>query len=105
MYAAEQKPLTIKQLIEREFGKDSVMVRVAWCESKHRQFNKKGTVLRGEQNPQDVGIFQINEYWNLAEAQRLGHNIYSVDGNIEHAKYMFKRYGTKPWSWSQWCWG
>lgn len=105
MYAAAPKKLTIKQLVEQEFGRGSVMVRVAYCESRHRQFNKSGAVLRGEQNPQDVGIFQINEYWNLAESKKIGNNIYTIEGNIKHAKYMFERYGTKPWAWSQWCWG
>jgi len=79
--------------------------RIGQCESEFRQFNDDGSVLRGKINNQDVGIFQINEYYWLEESIRLGYDIYTRDGNIGMAKHIYRVYGTAPWNWSKHCWG
>lgn len=80
------------------------MREIARCESSMRQFNKDGTVLRGHVNPKDVGMFQINEYYHLKDSQRLGYNIYTLEGNIGYAKHLVETQGYRPWSASQACW-
>jgi hypothetical protein len=96
----------ISKKIIQVFGEDSnIALRIAKCESGLRQF-ENGKVLRGIQNSQDIGVFQINEYYHLAESQKLGKEfyLYATQGNINYAKYLFDQQGTKPWSWSKDCW-
>lgn len=82
-----------------------IMKNIARCESGERQFNQDGTVLRGQLNPHDVGYFQINEQYHLEKSKSLGYDIYSFDGNIRYALWLYEREGTRPWNWSKSCWG
>ena len=86
-------------------GKYAVLVDVARCESGFRQYDKDGYVLRGTVNQKDVGLFQINEKYWLDASLKLGYDIYSIDGNIEMAKYIFDTQGIEAWSASEPCWG
>lgn len=90
----------------REYYKDTpILAEVARCESTFTQFNKNGKVMRGTENPADVGLMQINEYYHAEPAKKLGYNIYSVEGNLAYAKYLYNKKGTAPWSASSPCWG
>lgn len=80
------------------------MVDIASCESHFRQLNKDGNILRGEQNPLDVGAFQINEHYHLEAAKKMGLDIETLEGNIKYARYLYDTQGTKPWNWSRACW-
>lgn len=84
---------------------DNVLKKIAWCESHNRQFKADGSLLRGEYNPLDVGKFQINEKYHLAESQRLGMDIHTLEGNTAYAEHLFKTQGSTPWNWSRPCWG
>lgn len=100
--------VTIKKGIEVEKVIPSVPVilqKISWCESRDRQFNADGSIHRGAVNPQDVGKYQINEYYHLEESRRLGMDIYTEKGNTEYALYLFEHQGTRPWNWSKPCWG
>lgn len=90
--------------VAQNYGvKPSLALRVATCESRLRQF-KNGEVLRGEVNPLDVGLFQINEKYHLGTSQKMGIDIYSRSGNIEYAMWLMSKEGTKPWLASSSCW-
>ena len=91
--------------VRAEFSDAPIMVRIAYCESRFRQFNPDGSVHRGRINPKDAGVFQINEPWHLENANRLGFDIYSLDGNIGYARHLYERRGTADWKWSRPCWG
>lgn len=80
------------------------MVKVAECESKFRQFNKDGTVLQGEVNPKDKGVFQINIKYHLADSKKAGLDIYTLEGNLKYAQILYKRNGTRDWNASKECW-
>lgn len=80
------------------------MYRIAGCESQYRQFNSDGSVLRGEVNNEDIGVFQINEHYHLKESEDLGYDIYTTAGNIEFAEYLYRKEGLAPWGWSSPCW-
>lgn len=88
-----------------------ILARIADCESGHgvvggaRQFNADGSVVRGKINPQDIGKYQINEYWNGETARSLGFDIYTLEGNTRMALYLYKTRGLQPWEWSRACWG
>jgi hypothetical protein len=90
----------------REYYKDiPILAEVARCESTFTQFNRSGKVMRGIENPADVGLMQINEYYHAESAKKLGYNIYSVEGNLAYGKYLYEKKGTSPWSASSPCWG
>lgn len=96
---------TTEGMVRREFQSDApVMVQVAFCESTFRQYGPDGDVLRGSVNPQDRGIFQINEKYHGDEAAALGFDIYTTEGNIEFGRYLYSKYGTQPWQASEPCW-
>lgn len=95
----------IKTILESEFGVGSVMVKIAECESQFRQFDKDGNVLSGVQNNLDKGVYQINEKYHLEASKKFGVDIYTLEGNIAYAKYLYATQGTKPWGWSRGCWG
>ncbi len=109
--AVHNEPITapsLKQLIKekaQDMGVDArVATKIAFCESTYRQFTKDGQVLRGAHNPDDVGLFQINEKFHKAKSESLGFNIYSTEGNIDYAVWLLKKEGSRHWKWSRRCW-
>lgn len=82
-----------------------ILQKIAWCESRNKQFNADGSVHKGQINPQDIGKYQINEHYHLADSQALGMDIYTLAGNTSYALYLYKTQGTIPWNWSKPCWG
>lgn len=108
VHAEVLPPPTIKEKIVAEAqrtGNDPVRaVAIAKCESELTQFNPDGTVLRGKENPKDTGIFQVNEYYHLADAKRLGYDIHTIDGNIAYAMLIMHRDGVRHWNYSRACW-
>ncbi len=98
------KVKTTEELIEEHFADTPILKRIAVCESQYRQFNEAGTVLRGHINSQDVGVMQINEKYHLKESQKLGLDIYTLEGNMDYAKHLYATQGVKPWVYSSSCW-
>lgn len=81
-----------------------IAVAIARCESRIRQYDATGQVLRGELTPADVGIFQINEKYHLERSRGLGYDIYTSEGNIGYAMWLLKKEGQKHWKASSKCW-
>lgn len=97
-------PKDIEAYIRKEFSDKPILIEIAWCESRFRQFNENGTVIRGLKNSKDVGVMQINERFHAEDAVELGYDIYSTQGNTAFGKYLYEKYGTDPWSASRKCW-
>ncbi len=95
----------IESKVKLHFSDAPIMHKIAYCESRNRQFNPDGSVIRGVVNSRDVGIFQINEKYHLSDSQKMGLNIHTVEGNLEYAKYLYEKQGTRPWNSSKPCWG
>lgn len=95
----------VESSVKTFFADAPIMHKVAYCESRNKQFNADGTVHRGVVNSKDVGVFQINEKYHLKRSQKLGIDIYTVEGNMKYAKILYKESGTQPWSASKPCWG
>lgn len=91
----------------RDYFKDiPVMARIAWCESKYYHINPtSGHITRGLINQNDIGVMQINETYHGKAAKVLGIDLYSLDGNLEYARYLYDKEGTRPWNSSKGCWG
>jgi hypothetical protein len=102
---AANKILTTEAQVKAYFEETPILAEIAFCESRFRQFDENGNVLRGVQNSQDVGVMQINEKYHLETAQKLGINLYTLEGNMAYGKYLYDTQGTKPWNYSSHCWG
>ncbi|MDB5238808.1 MAG: hypothetical protein JWO00_143 [Candidatus Parcubacteria bacterium] len=94
----------IEAYIRKELASTPILIEVARCESTYRQYGKDGRVIRGKENPLDVGVFQINEYYHAQTAKKLGYDIYTIEGNIAYGKYLYSKNGTKDWYASSPCW-
>lgn len=82
-------------------GAPAIMIKIADCESRLRQYDDQGNVLRGP--TKDIGLFQIAPLW-IPTAQKLGYDIFTERGNVEMALYIYHNYGTHPWYSSAKCW-
>ena len=70
-----------------------------------RHFNEDGTVLIGEIDDRDIGSCQISTHWWGDTAKELGYNLWSKEGNINFAIYLYKTQGSHLWEQSSKCWG
>ncbi len=95
---------SVEAYVRKEFADTPILIEVARCESRFHQFTDIGTVVRGIVNHGDVGVMQINEHYHADEAQAMGINIYTTEGNIQFGKYLYSKYGTDPWNSSSACW-
>ena len=104
---SSQKPKEgdeMEQYVKDYFQDVPVLAEISRCESQFRQNSISGDVLRGSANKKDVGLMQINEEYHLPSAKKLGYDIYSVDGNLGYARYLYEHYNVQPWVSSSKCW-
>lgn len=100
-----KRTMTVEEYVRNYFSDIPVMIEIARCESRFRQHDKNGDVLRGEKNSADRGVMQINEYFHDGNSDKLGYNILTLEGNTAYARHLFEKYGVKPWKSSAKCWG
>ncbi len=100
----ESKTTTTQEKVTQYFADKPILVDIARCESRFRHTDKNGKVLRGELTPADVGVMQINEKYHLEASKKLGYDIYSLEGNMAYAKYLYEKQGARPWLASSSCW-
>jgi|SRR6185503_6196491 len=86
----------VESLVRTEFVDNPDMIAIAKCESGFRQFTAEGVPLKGG-GGQYIGVFQIS-IGHDATARNLGLDIFTLEGNIGYAKYLFRQRGTAPWS-------
>ncbi len=94
----------VAQYVKDYFSDTPVLAEIARCESTFRQMGLDGEVIRGNVNSDDVGVMQINERYHGKRASELGLDLYTLDGNLSYAKYLYDREGVRPWSSSAKCW-
>lgn len=100
----QSEGLTTKDMVTLYFKDTPVLVSIAKCESTFKHLDKNGNVVRGKINKQDVGVMQINEKYHLKESEALGYDIYTLEGNMAYAKYLYEKKGSQPWVSSSACW-
>lgn len=94
-----------KDRIINYFGDTPVLAEIARCESTYRHIDETtGEILRGRVDSRDVGVMQINEHYHLSTSKALGYDIYTFEGNMAYAKYLYNKKGLAPWSASKPCW-
>ncbi len=95
---------TLSRFVTDYFKDTPILAQIAKCESRFRQYDSKGNILRGVENSYDVGVMQINEMYHLEASKKLGLDIYTIEGNVAYAKYIYDKSGAKPWMSSSACW-
>ncbi len=94
----------IEAYLRKEFADTPILVDIARCESTFRQFHKDGTVVRGRVDSDDVGVMQINTRYHGDKAKEMNLDLNTIEGNTTYAKYLYNKFGLKPWSASEKCW-
>lgn len=97
-------PENVKRFVEDYFSDIPVMAKIAYCESRNRQYDSTGAVLKGEKTPLDRGVMQINLYYHEETAKKLGLDLHNIDDNVAYARYLYEKEGVKPWMSSSKCW-
>ena len=95
---------TVEEYIKSYFADEPLMIDIARCESQFRQYDADGSVHRGVVNNKDVGVMQVNEYYHSAVAKKLGLDLYTIQGNVAYARYLYDKEGLQPWVSSSPCW-
>jgi hypothetical protein len=94
----------VEKQVRSYFKEVPAMVEIARCESKFRQYNDSGTVLRGGAGAGMVGVFQFYESIHAPAAKALGQDLTKLDGNLAYARHVYDTQGTTPWNSSRDCW-
>jgi len=95
---------TVEETVREYFADIPVMIEVARCESKFRQFTDSGNVLRGGSGGQMVGVYQFFDRYHESPAYDLGFDIETLKGNLAYAKHVYEIEGTDPWNSARNCW-
>lgn len=99
--------LEVHRLAEK-YGQNETLAReIIRCEGKmyKERGNNKNYDKNGNVWSEDVGWWQINNYYHQASALRIGYDIYNEWDNLEYGFILLKSQGIGPWSASQHCWG
>ena len=94
----------VEKYVKEQYTDEPILVDIARCESTFRPVDTDGNIIRGKVNKADIGVMQINEAYHANKAAELGLNIYTTEGNVAFAKYLYGKYGAEPWSSSSKCW-
>lgn len=95
----------VEAYVREYFADVPVLAEIARCESTFRHHDlRTGSILRGKVNRNDIGVMQINTTYHHDTALRLGYDIESIEGNLEYARHLYEREGTRPWNSSRACW-
>jgi hypothetical protein len=103
-YLPISDPENVARYVKDYFHDIPVMNKIAKCESRDRQIDKNGNIVRGRKNTYDIGVMQINELYHAETAKKMGLDLYSIEGNVRYARYLYEKFGTKPWASSAPCW-
>lgn len=97
---------TVETRVQNYFRDAPVMVRIAKCESGfvHYDPSRPDGVLKNP-NSSARGVFQILTSAHGKRAKRLGHDLWTLEGNLAYAKYLYRQNGTRDWNASRHCWG
>ena len=92
-----------EELVREYFWDLPVMAAIAKCESEFTQYGASGNVLQGGYRGRMMGVYQIAPL-HLPDAQALGLDISTLEGNMAFARHLYNMSGSRPWAASQWCW-
>ena len=94
----------VEAYVKESFKDIPILADIARCESQFRQVDTNGKVIRGKENPYDIGVMQINELYHLKQAKAEGLDLYTLEGNVQYARELYEKQGVYPWMASSACW-
>jgi hypothetical protein len=94
---ATSTQVAIEKQVREYFADIPVMIEIARCESKFRQFTDSGAVLRGGAGGGMVGVFQFFESIHATPALKLGFDLKTIEGNLGYARHVYTESGSTPW--------
>ena len=99
-------PPSIIAQAEESIGEQipAILNRIAFCESSGKHFDENGKIIKGKQNPNDIGKYQINMFYHYETAMKLGYDIFTEEGNEKYALWLYQKNGVKDWEYSKSCW-
>jgi soluble lytic murein transglycosylase-like protein len=106
--AHTQSPVTartVEKKVRAYYVDMPVMIQIAKCESRFRQYDENGNALPNADGSGAVGVMQIMSSVHKGAATKLGHDIFTLDGNLAYARHLYQNEGTRPWNASKSCWG
>jgi hypothetical protein len=86
----------VEDAVRFYFADAPVMVDVARCETKFKQYNADGSAYYDASRTY-IGTFQISEKIHTPRATSMGLNLATLDGNLGYARYLYDTSGTNPW--------
>ncbi len=106
--SADYGPITdsknVEKFLKDYFSDIPLLAKVGACESRNRQYDASGQVLRGKENSYDRGVMQINILYHQETAEKMGLDLNKIDDNVAYARYLYEKFGAKPWMSSSPCW-
>jgi hypothetical protein len=93
----------VEATVDAYFSATPVMIAIAKCESRFRQFDSLGNPLDGGSGGM-IGVYQVNAAVHAPLAKSMGMDINTLIGNLAYANYLFQQEGTAPWLASSSCW-
>lgn len=96
--------VSVEEKVREYFQDIPVMIDIARCESKFRQFTDAGNVLYGGAGGGMVGVYQFYEQIHSGTAKSLGFDLSTLDGNVGYARHLYNEEGTTPWNSAIDCW-
>lgn len=82
----------------------TILKYISHCESRDRQFEPDGSVLRNKSGSSAIGKYQIMESVWGEKAEELGYDLYTEEGNAQMAHYILTEgQGIGAWSASNEC--
>ncbi len=103
-YGPMTDPENVAKFLKDYFADVPLLAKIGACESHNRQYNSNGATLRGEQNSYDRGVMQINVLYHQKTANEMGLDLNKIDDNVAFARYLYEKFGAKPWMSSSPCW-
>jgi hypothetical protein len=98
-------PAIVEEKVREFFADIPVMVAVAKCESRFRQYDTNGEALKNREGSSATGVLQIMASYHREIATNLGYDIDTLEGNLGYARHLYESNGTRDWEASRTCWG
>ena len=99
---------SVEDYVREYFADIPVMAAIAKCESRFTHVGKDGNVLKNSKGSSAIGVFQIMTSIHKEDAEDLGFDLATLEGNLSYARHLYEKSGTKPWEAdksSVACWG
>lgn len=92
-----EKMMSTEQYVRQFFKDTPVMIEIAHCESGFRQLDNEGNPIKNHGGSSATGVMQIMASIHEEDAEKLGMDINTLEGNVRFAKHLYNKFGTKPW--------